>query len=140
MEIQIASLCDSAADYNGKLCIIGTFDTIMSHTFPFSHPQCSVALRMTFRDDDEGHFALKINIVDEDGQPVVPPIEGGLDVKIPDDSSFLTRNGVFNLQHLKFDRPGFYSVDVVVNGRTVAGIPFRIVQFQPPIGEPLEEM
>ena len=140
MEIQIASLCDSAADYNGKLCIIGTFDTIMSQSFPFSHPQCSVALRMIFRDDDEGHFSLKINIVDEDGQPVVPPIEGGLEVKIPEDSSFLTRNGVFNLQHLKFDRPGFYSVDVAINGRTVTGIPFRIVQFHPPGADPQGSM
>ena len=95
---------------------------------------------MIFRDDDEGHFSLKINIVDEDGQPVVPPIEGGLEVKIPEDSSFLTRNGVFNLQHLKFDRPGFYSVDVAINGRTVTGIPFRIVQFHPPGADPQGSM
>ena len=138
MEIQIAALCDSAADYNGKLCVLGTFDTIMSHQFPFFHPQCTVALRMIFRDDDEGRFSLKISIVDEDGKLVVPPIEGALEINIPDDSAFLTRNGVFNLQHLKFERPGFYSIDVTVNGRPVTGIPFRILQLQAPGGQPLE--
>ena len=132
MEVQIASLCDSAADYNGKLCIIGTFDTILSHSFPFSHPQCSIALRLLFRDDDEGSHPLKINIVNEDGQPLVPAIETTLEITVPDDAAFFTRNVVFNLQHLKFDRPGFYSVDVTAAGRPLTGIPFRIVQFQPP--------
>ena len=132
MELHIAALCDSAADYGGKLCIIGTFDTIMSHNFPFFHPQCSIALRMIFHQDDEGSYPVKISIVDEDGRAVVPPIEGSLDVKIPDDATFLTRNVVFNLQHLKFDRAGFYSIDVLINQRAIIGIPFRVVEYPKP--------
>lgn len=135
MEIQIAALCDSAADYGGKLCLIGTFDTILSHNFPFSHPQCSIALRIIFREDDEGTFPIKISIVDEDGKPLAPSIEASLQVKIPDDAVFATRNVVFNLQHLKFERAGFYSIDIAISGRTVAGIPFRIAKFQQPAGE-----
>jgi len=136
MEVQIAALCDSAADYNGKLCIIGTFDTILARNFPFLHPQCSIALRLLFRDDDAGVLPVKINIVNEDGQSVVPPIETRLEVVIPDDGVFFTRNMVFNMQHVKFEKPGAYSVDVTVNGRPVAGIPFRIAQYQPQAGQP----
>lgn len=132
MEVQIAALCDSAADYNGKLCIMGTFDTILAQNFPFLHPQCSIALRLLFRDDDSGAFPVKINIVNEDGQALVPPIETRLDIAIPDDGVFFTRNVVCNLQHLKFERPGFYSIDVTINGKPVVGIPFRIAQYQPP--------
>lgn len=132
MEIQMAALCDSAADYNGKLCVMGTFDTIVSPGFPFFHPQCSIALRLLFREDDEGVFPVKINIVNEDGQAVVPPIEASLEISIPSDAVFFTRNVVFNLQHLKFDRAGFYSVDISINGRPVMGIPFRIIELKPP--------
>lgn len=134
MEIQIAALCDSAADYNGKLCIMGTFDTIAAHSFPFHHPQCSIALRLLFREDDEGVFPASISIVDEDGRPLAPPIKTSIEVKIPDKAIFFTRNMVCNLQNLKFDRPGYYSIDVVVNGRPIVGIPFRIISFpqQPP--------
>ena len=132
MEVQIAALCDSAADYNGKLCIMGTFDTILARAFPFLHPQCSIALRLLFRDDDAGVLPVKVDIVNEDGLAVVPPIEGQLEVVIPNDGVFFTRNMVFNMQHMKFERPGGYSVDVTINGRTVAGIPFRIVQYRPP--------
>ena len=138
MEVQIAALCDSAADYNGKLCIMGTFDTILAQNFPFLHPQCSIALRLLFREDDAGVFPVKLNIVNEDGKSVVPPIETRLEVVIPDDGVFFTRNIVFNMQHVKFDRPGFYSIDVTINGRPVVGIPFRIVQYQPPGGQPPE--
>lgn len=130
MEIQIAALCDSAADYGGKLCVIGTFDTIVAQSFPISHPQCSIALRLLFREDDEGAFPVKINIVNEDGKPLVPPIEAPLKVAIPDNAVFATHNVVFNLQHIKFERPGFYSIDIAINGRPVAGIPFRIVEMQ----------
>ena len=132
MEVQIAALCDSAADYNGKLCIMGTFDTILAQNFPFLHPQCSIALRLLFRDDDSGAFPVKISIVNEDGQALVAPIETRLDIAIPDDGVFFTRNVVCNLQHLKFERPGFYSIDVTINGKPVVGIPFRIAHYQPP--------
>lgn len=133
MEIQVAALCDSAADYGGKLCLIGTFDTILSHNFPFLHPQCSIALRLIFREDDEGVFPIKIAIVDEDGKLLAPPIEASLEVKIPDDAVFATRNVVFNLQHLKFERAGYYSIDIAIKGRQAAGIPFRIAPFQAPV-------
>src|SRR5579871_5288360 len=92
MTVQIAALCDSAVDYNGKLCMMGTFDTIIAPAFPFSHPQCSIALRLLFRDDDEGTFPMRISIVDEDGQPVVPPMEISLDVRLPENAAFFARN------------------------------------------------
>jgi hypothetical protein len=54
MDIQAALLCDSATDYRGKLCILGTFDTIITQNLPSTHPHCSIALRIVFRDSDEG--------------------------------------------------------------------------------------
>jgi hypothetical protein len=53
MDVQVAVLCDSAVDYRGKLCILGTFDTIFTTQLPAVHPHCSIALRLIFRDDDE---------------------------------------------------------------------------------------
>ncbi len=34
MNIQIAVLCDSAVEYQSRLCILGTFDTIRTHKLP----------------------------------------------------------------------------------------------------------
>ena len=51
MELISASLCDFASDYQGKLCVLGAFDTIGAKQYPAVHPQCSVALRLLLRED-----------------------------------------------------------------------------------------
>jgi hypothetical protein len=54
MNIQVAVLCDAATDDNGKLNLLGSFDTIYAPQLPAVHPQCAVALRVTFMSGDEG--------------------------------------------------------------------------------------
>jgi len=71
MDIQVAVLCDAATDYNLKLNILGTFDTIYTAQLPAIHPQCSIALRMTFSKGEEGAHKVKLNFVDEDGKLVM---------------------------------------------------------------------
>ena len=85
MEIQVATLCDAATDYNAKLCILGAFDTIGVAKLPIEHPQCSVALRIIFTDEDNGKHKLTIRMIDEDGRVVKPvEIESTFEVRMPD--------------------------------------------------------
>jgi len=80
MEIQVATLCDSAVDYGGKLSLLGAFDTIVARELPAIHPQCSVALRILFRKEEEGSHTLAVNFVNEDGKSIIPPMEGSMNV------------------------------------------------------------
>ncbi|MCU0784709.1 MAG: hypothetical protein MUF81_11830, partial [Verrucomicrobia bacterium] len=66
MNIQVAVLCDAATDDNGKLNFLGAFDTIYARELPAIHPQCAVALRVTFLSGDEGKRQMKLNFVDAD--------------------------------------------------------------------------
>ena len=75
MNIQVAVLCDAATDDNGKLNLLGAFDTIYAPQLPAVHPQCSVALRVTFMSGDVGERKLKLNFVNADGRAIMPPIE-----------------------------------------------------------------
>jgi hypothetical protein len=128
MDIQVAVLCDAATDTNGKLSLLGTFDTIFTNQLPAVHPQCSIALRMTFSKVEEGAHTLRLNFVNEDGKPVMnlPPMP--LQVAIPDDSIFISRNFIVNIQQLKFEKPGLYSVDLAVDGRQEGSIPLLVKQ------------
>ena len=67
MDIQIAVLCDAATDNNGKLNLLGTFDTIYTTQLPAQHPHCAIALRTTFSKVEEGKHVVKMSFVDEDG-------------------------------------------------------------------------
>lgn len=126
MNIQVAALCDAATDYNGKLNLLGTFDTIFTKQLPAIHPQCSIALRIIFSKIEEGSHKVKMNFVDEDGKFVMPSIDMPVDVSLTDDANFLSRNFVINIQQLKFDKPGSYSIDVAINGRHEANIPLMV--------------
>ena len=126
MNIQVAVLCDAATDDNGKLNLLGSFDTIFTPQLPAVHPQCAVALRVTFNPGDEGPHKLKLNFVNADGHSIMPPIEIPITVALPDDVHFLTRNFVINIQQLKFAEAGAYSVDVLLDDRPQAGIPLMV--------------
>ena len=127
MDIQVASLCDSATDYNGKLCLLGTFDTICSRQTPVVHPQCALALRICFRAEDEGAHELGIAFIDADGKQLIDPLKTKIEVKMPPDGFFLTRNIVLNLQRLSFENEGQFSIDISANGNILTRVPLRVM-------------
>ena len=132
MNIQVAVLCDAATDDNGKLNLLGAFDTIYAPQMPAIHPQCAVALRATFQPGDEGERKLSLNFINADGRAILQPIDLPASVTLPDDAHFLTRNFIVNIQQLKFDEPGLYSVDVRLDDETVAGVPLLVRQMPNP--------
>ena len=137
MEIQIAALCDAATDTAGKLNILGTFDTINAVQVPAVHPQCSIALRLIFQKIEEGSHKMKLNFVNEDGKLVMPSIDIPVEVSVPEDTTFVSRNFIINIQQLKFDQPGQYAIDIALDGRHEGSVPLlvRMVQPKPALGE-----
>jgi hypothetical protein len=131
MDVQVAILCDAATDNSGKLNVLGTFDTIYTTQLPAIHPQCSIALRMTFSKGEEGAHKVRLTFMDEDGKSVMPNIDMPVEVKVPDDSIFVSRNFIVNIHQLKFERPGLYSVDIAMNDRQVGSIPLLVKQMAP---------
>jgi hypothetical protein len=133
MNIQVAVLCDAATDDNGKLNLLGAFDTIYTQQLPAIHPQCSIALRVTFGSEDEGTHELRLNFVDADGGSIMPGIDLPVgNITLPGDSHFGTRNFIINIQQLKFEQPGLYSIDVLLDSRPQANIPLLVKHNPPP--------
>jgi Family of unknown function (DUF6941) len=126
----VAILCDAATDENGKLNLLGAFDTIYAQQLPAIHPQCAVALRVTFAAGDEGQRKLSLNFINADGRPVMPPMEIPVAIVMPEDVHFVTRNFIVSIQQLKFVEAGLYSVDVLLDGQPLASIPLQVKLIQ----------
>jgi hypothetical protein len=127
MNIQVAVLCDAATSDNEKLNLLGAFDTIFAPQMPAVHPQCAVALRITFFAGDEGNHSLQLNFMDADGRPIMANFPAvPVEVLLPEDIHFVTRNFVVNIQQLKFAEVGLYSVDVRIDGQSEATIPLSV--------------
>jgi hypothetical protein len=132
MYIQVAVLCDAANEDSGKLNLLGAFDTIYAPQMPAVHPQCAVALRGTFMSGDEGERKLKLNFVNADGRAIMPSIEIPVVVTLPDDSHFVTRNFIINIQQLKFAEAGLYSVDIRLEDKSRGNIPLSVKLVEAP--------
>jgi hypothetical protein len=132
MNIQVAVLCDAATDDNGKLNILGCFDTIFAQQMPAVHPQCAVALRVAFQSGEEGARKFMLNFVDADGKSIMPPVPIPVTVALPEDAHFLTRNFIVNIQGLKFAEAGVYSVDVRLDDKSEAAIPLWVKMLERP--------
>lgn len=130
MNIQLATVCDFAADYQGKLCIQGAFDTLCAQNFPVVHPQCSIAVRAIFQAEDAGRHEFVIRCIDPDGNECLPPMPCALEVTFPSAFiPFVSRNIVYTIQRVKFERQGLFRWLVQHQAETLASIPLRVTLF-----------
>ncbi len=132
MIVQIATLCDSASDYNGKLCMLGAFDTLCSRQFPVNHPSCALVIRLMFSPSDTGRHSFRVSCKDNAGNEVLKPLplEPPLEVVFPGSFvPFVTRNIILNLQNIRFEKPGLVTWQLEKDGRVITSIPLRVTLF-----------
>jgi hypothetical protein len=89
---------------------------------------------MTFSKVEEGQHKVKLNFVDEDGRLVMPSIDIPVEVVVPEETIFISRNFIINIQQLKFEKPGLYAIDIAMDGRQEGSIPLLVkhVPAKPP--------
>ena len=64
--------------------------------------------------------------MDEDGKLVMPSIDIPLEILLPEDSIFLSRNFIVNIQQMKFAKPGFYAINITLDGGQAGSIPLLV--------------
>ncbi|MFQ5686074.1 MAG: hypothetical protein ACE5GV_05380 [Candidatus Scalindua sp.] len=127
MNIQVAVLCDSATEYQNRLCILGIFDTIRTRKLPATKPQCSIALQILWTKIEEGPHTIKTKFMDDDGNPTLKPVNSSVEVLIPPTSSFVTTNHILNIQQLKFTRTGNYLIVINIDGKMLTEIQLQVL-------------
>lgn len=132
MDLQVATLCDFAAEYQGKMVVSGTFDALGAKQEPIVHPSCALAMRFCFTPEDNGSHELGITIINEDGEALDDkmPIKGEMPVNVPSELAFVSKHLIINFQGLRFPKAGVYSVDITVDGELVQRLPLRIVKIE----------
>jgi len=126
MDVHFLTLCDFAQNVNGKITMVGTFDLLRTTKVPVIHPTCSIASRLLFEKNEVGKHSFVISITDENKKDVIPPVEGGFEVKIPDDRKWGSANIVVSLGGLEFTSSGNHSVDLLIDNKLVKSIPFTV--------------
>jgi hypothetical protein len=126
MNIEAFLLCDAATDERGKLNVLGAFDTIFSKQMPAIHPACTVALRIRFEKVEEGEHRVRLQIIDLDGKPVSPKLEGNITVRVPDNVDSSVVNLILNIQGQKFENYGKFNIQLAIDGAKESSLPLLV--------------
>lgn len=128
MKLALAAICDYAMiDKSEKLSVIGIFTRIGAPSVPARHGSLTVVLSFEVDPSDFGRaFDFAIDVVDEDGRPIIDPPTGTFSV--PDGGvGRAPINLLLNLQDVHFPRFGPYLFTVRVNGHPEASLELEVV-------------
>jgi len=130
MEIKLALLADSAnVSREGKLNILGVFSNLNAKEFPAVWPSMVLVINLEAHVTEiEREHTIEIKVVDEDGKQLAS-IEGNFDIKPNKDPKMpSTRGIILPLRDVQFAKPGYYSFDILVDGRYEESIPIHVIQ------------
>ena len=123
LKLEIFTLCDSAVDYGGKVCILGAFDSVASAEAPYTVTHCAVVARMRFHRIEEGNHKLRVTLADQDGKMIMPNVDAQVGVRFTEKAQSATFNLVMQINGLKLDQYGEYTVDLAVDGVHQGSLP-----------------
>lgn len=116
MKIKILTLCDFAADYNGRLSLMGTTDQLTSSQFPSAPVSFSLACQFALDPDNKmGDHPVSIVFIEkESGSHIMSQQELRLSVagSDPNVGRRLLANLIVKLDNISFPKPGTYIVNV----------------------------
>jgi hypothetical protein len=133
MKITLAAIADYASiSIEQKLHVLGVFDVIWASSFPCTHPTMFLVMRTAVEyGDRSSKTELQIRLEHEDGQRLFEGKAEGEVGDIPPGES-VSANMIFQLNMMKFDRPGRYSVVItdIQKNEELHRLPLTLRQLQ----------
>jgi hypothetical protein len=118
MEVKYSFVCDySTKDAAGKLIVMGIFDNINAHAYPYTHPSFFYVAGLKFRPSEAGRHTFAVKLIDYDGRALIQPLEGAIDVA---EGQQGVVNLMLNLGGVVFPRPSQYTIDLLVDAQSRA--------------------
>ena len=129
MKIDLVTLCDAAVEIGGRMHILGSIDYFWAAAVPYTHPQCSLALRLRWEGNERPKkHKLRITVLDADGNAIATEFSRKITPPCPcsDDVPGI-RHVIVTFEALSFESFGPYGIRVEVDGEELASLPFSIV-------------
>lgn len=130
MNVPLALLADSAnISQEGKLNVLGAFNTIYAPSFPVVHPAMVLVLQLMASPAEYGQTKkLKVTILDADANHIAS-FGGDLQVNTPDDLGAPNNDySVIHIPPMPFPHAGDYAIYILIGGEDKAQVRFRLTE------------
>ena len=130
MNVALALLADAAnLSVDGKLNILGIFNTIFSDRYPAVHPEMKLVLRLQLHPAElDQPKQVNVQLRNDEGRRV----DGfGADFTVQaapglgTGGEMLTNDNVVSVSNLYLEGPGTYEFVILVNGEVKAQVPLK---------------
>jgi hypothetical protein len=127
MKIPFAVIADGAnVSREGKLNILGIFDTLFARKFPVTHPEMKLVMRVEASAEEAGFkHAIEIKLVDSAGGAVLGVKAEVVPRGVPGGKP-LRMDQVVSLHNVTFKAPGAYRFAIIVDNGEKASVPLRV--------------
>jgi hypothetical protein len=129
VQLEILTFCDAAAEYGGRLNILGAADTIIAPDLPVKYPHCALVARMRAARIEEGDHTVRLMIIDADGGAILN-VDGKLSIRFAGGMGGAV-NLIINAQNLEFKQTGEYAIELAVDGIQLGSSPLYIRLHEP---------
>ncbi|MGD8866093.1 MAG: hypothetical protein PVI01_00650 [Gemmatimonadales bacterium] len=128
MELDFALVADAAnVSQEGKLNILGIFDTIWGREFPVRHGSMVFVLRVRADFTEQGDHTLEVRLIDADGKQLFKA-EGPMHVPGGGPGQAIKPHVILGLTGVSFSSPGDYSFEVIIDGQHLRSVPLHVMQ------------
>lgn len=128
MDIEIFTLCHYAEATSIGLTIINAFDTIFISNLPDQQSSFTVTARIRYSSYEQGKTAIHLRLSTPDGENIIPPFSGDINLSYSPGAESMSYNFVVNLQGLTFKTYGKHSITLSIRGQELRKLPLYIVQ------------
>jgi hypothetical protein len=126
LRIEIFAVCDGAVEQDGRLSLVGTYETVCAQVFPFVIAQMTVVLRLRFWPGERRRHSVRLALTSPDGQRVGAAMEGDVTLQPADDERSTAYNLILYARNARIDEPGEYTFDFHLNGRLEGRLPICV--------------
>ncbi len=127
MKIPFAVIADGAnVSREGKLNILGIFDTLFARKFPVTHPEMKLVMRLEASPAEAGSkHAIEIKLMDGEGGTVLDVKAEVVPRAVPGGRA-MRMDQVVSLHNVTFKAPGKYRFAVLVDNDEKTSLPLAV--------------
>jgi hypothetical protein len=117
MKSKYTFVCEAAnISQGGNLNVLGIFQNINAENFPITFAKMIYVASIQFHRSETGKHFFKVHFIDDDGKPVIPPLEGEFIVY----ENNLSANLLLGIEGIVFPKPGTYAIDLTIDHQHVS--------------------
>lgn len=136
MNVDLAVVADAAnVSQEGKLNVLGIFDTIWGTHFPLRHGSMVFVVRVEGQFDEQGEHRLELRLADADGAQIFKA-EGPLHLAGGRPGRPVKPHIILGLSGVVFPAAGDYSFEILIDGEHKRSVPLYVVEAPRPPGPP----